>query len=251
VAVTGRSNDSGGDLPAAPWARTPQRPRRARRDPLTQEAIVDAALRVLDADGLDQLSMRHVARTLNTTAGALYWHVGSKDGLLDLILDRVIGEQHVPDADPARWQEQLKEVARTMRATLLAHRDVVRLSIGRIPVGPNALQYADRVLAILRAGRIPGELAVVAHHLLISIVLGFGIDETGEGGAPPADQPAPEAAGAMLHEYMGSLPSDRFPHLTALAEHYGASDADAQFELLLDIYVDGLAKRAKPRRRSR
>jgi TetR/AcrR family tetracycline transcriptional repressor len=138
-----------------------------------------------------------------------------------------------------------------MRATLLAHRDVVRLSIGRIPVGPNALQYADRVLGILRAGGIPGELAVVAHHLLISIVLGFGIDETGEGGAPPADQPSPEAAGAMLHEYMGSLPSDRFPHLTAVAEHYGASDADAQFELLLDIYVDGLAKRAKPRRRSR
>jgi AcrR family transcriptional regulator len=239
------------DLPPAPWARTPQRPRRARRDPLTQEAIVDAALRVLDADGLDQLSMRHVARTLNTTAGALYWHVGSKDGLLDLMFDRVIGEQHVPDADPARWQEQLKEVARTMRATLLAHRDIVRLSIGRIPVGPNALLYADRVLAILRAGGIPGPLAVVAHQLLISIVLGFGIDETGEGGAPPADQPPPGAAGAMLHEYMASLPSDRFPQLSALAEHYGASDADARFELLLDIYVDGLAKRARPRRRSR
>jgi AcrR family transcriptional regulator len=79
--------------------------------------------------------MRHVARTLNTTAGALYWHVGSKDGLLDLIFDRVIGEQ----------------------------------------------LYADRVLAILRAGGIPGELAVVAHQSLISIVLGFGIDETGEG----------------------------------------------------------------------
>jgi TetR/AcrR family transcriptional regulator, tetracycline repressor protein len=150
-----------------------------------------------------------------------------------------------------RWKEQLKEVARTMRATLLAHRDIGRLSIGRIPVGPNALQYADRVVGILRAGGIPGPLAVVAHQLLISIVLGFGIDETGEGGAPPADQPPPEAAGAMLHEYMASLPGDRFPQLSAVAEHYGASDADARFELLLDIYVDGLAKRARPRRRSR
>ena len=55
----------------------------------------------------------------------------------------------------------------------------------------------------------------------------------------------------MLHEYMASLPGDRFPQLSALAEHYGAIDADARFELLLDIYVDGLAKRARPRRRSR
>ena len=70
---------------------------------------------MLDADGLELLSMRHVARTLNTTAAALYWHVGSKDGLLDLIFDRVIGEQPVPDPDPERWEEQVRDVARTMR----------------------------------------------------------------------------------------------------------------------------------------
>ena len=49
----------------------------------------------------------------------------------------------------------------------------------------------------------------------------------------------------MLHEYMASLPSNRFPQLSALAEHYGASDADARFELLLDIYVDGLPGRGR------
>jgi len=47
--------------------------------------------------------MRYVARTVNTTAAALYWHVGSKDGLLDLIFDRVIGEVPVPDPDPGNW----------------------------------------------------------------------------------------------------------------------------------------------------
>ena len=88
------------EAPAPPWTRVPQRAPRPRRDPLTQDTIVDAALAVLDADGLELLSMRHVARTLNTTAAALYWHVGSKDGLLDLIFDRVIGEQPVPDPEP-------------------------------------------------------------------------------------------------------------------------------------------------------
>ncbi len=201
---------------------------------------MDAALRVLDEGGLDQLSMRHIARTLNTTAGALYWHVGSKDGLLDLLFDRVIGEQEVPDPDPERWQEQLKQVARTMRATILAHRDIVRLSIGRVPMGPNALRYADRVVGILRAGGLPDELAVTGHQLLISIVNGFAIDETGEGGHPPAESQSHDAAQA----YLSTLPAVRFPHLAALAEHFGAKNPDERFELLLDIYVDGLARHA-------
>ena len=139
VPLVGRLDD---ELPTPPWTRAPRRPPRRRRDPLTQQTIVDAALKVLDADGLDPVSMRHVARTLNTSAASLYWHVGSKDGLLDLILDRVIGEQPVPDPDPDHWQEQLKDVARTMRATILSHRDIVRLSIRCIPLGPHALGYA-------------------------------------------------------------------------------------------------------------
>ena len=108
------------ELPPPPWQRVPQRGARRRRDPLTQEAIVEAALRVLDAEGLDGLSMRRVGEELNTGAASLYWHVGSKDGLLDLIFEHVIGEQEVPDPEPERWEEQLKEVARTMRATICA-----------------------------------------------------------------------------------------------------------------------------------
>lgn len=223
--------------------RVPQRRPPRRREPLTQDAIVDAALEVLDADGLDRLTMRYVARTLDTSAAALYWHVGSKDGLLDLIFDRVIGEVPVPDPDPENWQEQVKQLARSERATILAHRDIIRLSIGRIPMGPNALRHADRVLAILRAGGVPDELAVAGQQLLISIVIGFAIDETGEGGHPPADQPAPHEAAAMARDYLASLPAERFPHLVHLADRFADDDPDRRFELLLDLFVDGLAQR--------
>ena len=222
-------------LPPPPWTRAPQRPVKRRRDPLTQEAIVDAALKVLDEDGLDLLTMRHVARTLNATAGALYWHVGSKDGLLDLIFDRIIGDQHVPDPDPSRWREQVKEVAWTMRRAIRAHRDVVRLSVGRIPLGPGALRYADRVLAILRAGGLPDALAVAGNQLLISIVMGFSIDDDGD---PPTD------AAVVARDYLVSLPAERFPNLVELADHIAVEDRDARFELLLEVFVDGLAARA-------
>jgi AcrR family transcriptional regulator len=239
------ARDPAPDIPAPPWQRVPQRSSGKRRDPLTQEAIVDAALKVLDAEGLEGLSMRRVAEELDTGAASLYWHVGSKDGLLDLVFDRVIGEQQIPDPEPERWREQLKEVGRTMRAAILRHRDIVRISIGRIPLGPNALRYSERVLAILRAGGVPDQLAVLGHHLLISVVNGFTMDETGEGGEPPADWPGLEESATVVRDYLASLPPREFPNLVALADHFAVSDPELRFELLLDLFVEGLAQRVE------
>jgi AcrR family transcriptional regulator len=256
-------------LPPAPWQRTPARTTRRRRDPITQEAIVETALRILDSEGLDGLSMRRIAEELDTGAASLYWHVGSKDGLLDLLFDHVIGEQQVPGPDPARWQEQIKQVARTQRATILRHRDIVAVSLGRIPMGPHALRYSEAVLAILRAGGLSDWLAVAGQQLLIAVVNGFTLDEASDGppagaqpgGGPPSDGPpadgaptdgAPTDSGGAAAQpspdeassYLASLPSAQFPNLTVLAGHFADVDPDERFELLLDIFVGGLAQHA-------
>jgi AcrR family transcriptional regulator len=233
-------------IPPPTWQRVPQRGKGRRRDPLTQEAIVAAAIRVLDRDGLGVFSMRRVAEELDTGAASLYWHVGSKDGLLDLILEEVIGEQvdEIPDPDPERWRDQLKEVARTMRRAILQHRDIVQISIGRVPMGPNAVRLSERVLAILRAGGVPDELAVQSYLLMISMVNGFTMDEAGYADAAVETAPPAEEAGELVRGYLDSLPADQFPNLTEVAEHFAVTDQDARFELLLDLFVDGLAARA-------
>jgi AcrR family transcriptional regulator len=194
------------EIPPPPWDRVPRRALADRRDPLNRKAIVAEAIRILDDGGLDGFTMRRVADALGTGPASLYWHVGSKDGLLDLIFEEVISEQQVPDADPGCSQEQLKDVARTIRSTILRHRDIVRISTGRVPMGPNALRYGDRVLAILRAGGASDRLAVLGHHLLISIVNGFTVDETGTDGQAP-----PEPVAAMARDYLASLPPSEFP----------------------------------------
>ena len=236
------------DLPPPPFQRVPERGARRRRDPLTREAIVGTALQVLDRDGLSGFSMRRVADELDTGAASLYWHVGSKDGLLDLVFDEVIGEQlaDVPDPDPAHWREQFKDVARAARATIRRHRDIVEISIGRVPMGPNALRYTERVLSILRAGGVPDQLAVQSYLLMLSVVNGFTMDEAGyeaeteAGAAPPLEEGA-----AMVGDYLGSLPADQFPNVLEVAPHFADADQDGRFELLLDLFVDGLAKRAE------
>jgi AcrR family transcriptional regulator len=238
------------DLPTPPWQRVPERGGSRRRDPLTREAIVAAAMRVLDRDGLDGFSMRRVGEELNTGAASLYWHVGSKDGLLDLILEEVIGEQvaDIPEPDPDRWQEQIKDVARTMRRTILRHRDVVEISIGRIPMGPNALRLSEGVIGILRAGGVPDELAVQSFLLLISAVNGFTMDETGYDQDAPPSAPPDDQAPEMVRDYLETLPPEEFPNMTEVAGAFAMGDQDERFALLIDLFVEGLARRADEQR---
>ena len=153
----------------------------------------------------------------------------------------------VPDPDPARWQDQLKDVARAQRAASLRHPYIVRISIGRIPMGPNALRFSERVLAILRAGGLPPRLAVQGYLLLIATVNGFTVDETGveDGVGPGAEDPAARQQAANLaRDYIASLPAAVFPTMTALADEFALSDPDERFDLLIDIFVDGLSRRA-------
>ncbi len=230
-------------MPAPPWQRHPtERKRRRGREPITRDAIVETALRLLDKDGLDELSMRRLADELDTGPASLYWHVGSKNGLLDLVFDRVIGEVEVPEPEPERWQEQLKEVARAGRAMILRHRDIVRISIGRIPMGPNALRLSEGLFAILRAGGVPDQLAVTGQHLFFAIINGFTLDETTELGVEISG-PLDERAANAARDYVAALPVDQFPNLVAVAEHFGYADNDQSFELLIDLFVDGLAQR--------
>src|SRR4051794_33307060 len=116
-----------GDVPEPPWWPRRAEPAREKR-PLTRELIVDAALALLERDGLQGLSMRRLAQELDAGAASLYWHVGGKEELLGLLLDRIVGEQPAPEPDPRDWQRTVKELARTTRGHLSRRRDAAQLS---------------------------------------------------------------------------------------------------------------------------
>jgi AcrR family transcriptional regulator len=230
-------------VPEPPWLR-PRRPRSGARAPLSRDAIVEAAVRVLDREGLDGVSMRRVAEELGTSAGSLYWHVGGKEELLGLVFDRVVGEVELPPPDPAHWQDQFKEVARESRRVLLRHRDIARFSLGRIPFGPNLLRVSEWMLGLMRAGGVPDRVAAYAGDLFGLYVGAHAFEETLGLVSPTGEELPPEQVLGMMREYLSSLPRSSFPNTVELVDELMSGGPDERFELGLDVIVRGLASHA-------
>jgi len=230
-------------LPPPPW-RKPRRPRPATREPLTADKIVDAALRVLDAEGLDAVSMRRVAEELKTGAASLYAHVANKEELLELIRERVLGEVRLPEPDPARWREQLRELAFEIQRAHAQHRDIARLSLGTIPVSYHAIRIGETMLAIMLAGGVPAKMAALAAD---RIALYIAADSF-EGALIVAryGPSSPEASERFtkhlgeIHDYYRALPPATFPHLTAHVDDLRRADSDERFAFGLDMLIRSL-----------
>ena len=212
--------------------------------PLTQDTIVDAALRVLDADGLDGLSMRRVGEELNVGAASIYWHVRNKEELLQLILERVVGEMDLPEPDPARWKEQLRDYAFQVRDVLHRHRDVARISFGRIPSGPQVALAMEWLFTLLTPVGIPAQVISFSGDLFALYVGAYAFEES-LGPASPGDLP-PEQFLDMMKDYLRSLPPDRFPYTTQAAEMIFSDPPDARFAFGVDLLLRGLESYAQP-----
>lgn len=228
-------------LPAPPWKRRRAR-RPAQKAPLTREAVIDAALEILDREGLAGISMRRIAERLDTGPASLYQHVADKEELLDELLDRVLGEIELPRPDPDDWQTPLKQGLRAMRRTLAAHGDIAYVTLGRVPTGPNGLEGAEALLSILRVGGVPAPIAAYAIDMLALFVGAVAYEEAIEaqrvGGAEAADR-YHEQVGA----YFATLPPERFPTLVGMVSdltRIGAIE-DERFEFALDVQLRGIA----------
>jgi AcrR family transcriptional regulator len=228
-------------VPDPPWWRKRGDSSRAERKPLTRDAIVDAALVLLERDGLQGVSMRKLAQELDAGAASLYWHVGDKEELLSLMLDRIVGESEVIEPDPENWQEQVKEMLRGMRRLMLKRRDAAQLSLGRIPAGPNSLPVMERTLAVLHAAGLPPRVISYAADMFALFVGGFAFEES------MPSQGDPQALG----EYFASLPPEQFPTLTALAGDLTEGGADERFEFAIELLVKGLEAMASSQRKKR
>ncbi len=206
-----------------------------RREPLTRERIVEAALRVMDAEGLEAVTMRRVGRELGVEAMSLYNHVQDKEDILSGVVDEVMAEFEFPEGSGGSWAERGREVARAWRRLLKAHPNVITLmSEQRKPVTTlRALRPTDHAIGILRSAGLSDDEAVKAFRAFGGYIQGFVLAEIANmfGG-----DDVPVGSG----DVSTMIPAGELPNLVASLPHLFRCDFDQAFEYGLDLMIRGL-----------
>ncbi|MEV0697874.1 TetR/AcrR family transcriptional regulator [Saccharopolyspora sp. NPDC050389] len=232
------------------WAR-PQR-RRREQPALSREQIVAAALRLLDAEGIDALSMRKLGTLLNAGATSMYTHVANKDELIELVVDEVYGEIDVPVlGDAAGWRAAITGCAHSIRSTLLRHPWIVSVlgEAGVAYLGPNLMRLTEAILAVFEEGGFPLEAADQAMNTVFAYVIGMSTSEaawltmlarSGQGEQEWAERLWP-AAQRAVQDY----PRQRKLYAAQRGQNL-RSTRDGEFAAGLDCVLHGLATRLVP-----
>jgi len=205
---------------------------------ISREAIVNAALAILETDGADGLSMRKVGAACGMRGPSLYWHFQNKDELLDEMVDSALAGVDV--GDPAQpWIDQVATIARSLRDVLRAHPGLASIVPTRLALGPHAL---DKIEAGIAAGRRAGlsrRQAGAAYFAVTTFVVGFVLQEhamLAQLGAADPNAPAKR----QVIDRVRSLPAAEYPNLLEMADEIGDLRVDDLFEFCLRSLLDGL-----------
>lgn len=131
---------------------------------------------LLDQHGIEGLTMRRLAQQLDVTSPAMYWHVKTKDDVLDLAVDQIFGEVPIPEASDD-WRADVRALARAWRAAMLRHPWAPSL-IGRPMLGPNVLARTEFLQAALVRGGCRDLHLAVTTRMLANYVIGAALTET-------------------------------------------------------------------------
>ena len=153
------------------------RQREPEQPALSRAAIVREAITMLDADGIEALSMRKLGAALNAGATSLYRHVATKDELMELAVDEVVAEITVPPADGPDWRAAAAETARSFRATALRHPWVASVlgQAGLAYLGPNLMSLSERLAALFTTAGFPDPSGAI--DVVLSYVIGMSTTE--------------------------------------------------------------------------
>jgi AcrR family transcriptional regulator len=145
--------------------------RRPRSDGLTIDRITTAALAIIDAEGLEALTMRRLAADLGAGAASLYRHVATREELLVHVMDEVLGEIDGPP-ESATWQEGAREMAQAFRRIFSVHPELVHLLPNERMLGPNAMRGRELGLRGLMDWGFTPEAAIAIYVGIVTWVLG-------------------------------------------------------------------------------
>lgn len=209
-----------------------------QRRVLTMEQIIEAALELIDQDGLDAFSMRRLASRLGVAPMTLYGYVATKDELLEAIANHVLAA--LPLMEGERWDEGLATFFTAFHDVLLEHHSVAHLFTSRSIMSPAVLRHGEKTFAELLQAGFSERAAVEAITALFGYTLGAALYElarTRERADLTADR----------QRRLEELGPDEYPTIHALIPHLAAQTGPEQFRSGLRYLIQGMAMERKGR----
>jgi AcrR family transcriptional regulator len=200
---------------------------------LTRNRIIGAAIDLIEAEGVEAVSMRRMATELGCGVMSLYNYVPSKSALLGGVADHVMSALEVPSAPDAGWEEQVRAQVRAFRRVARAYPRCAMVAASRRPVSATSVQLAEKALATLREAGFGGQDAVWIMRAFVAYIMGSLLREVG---VAPSLADAEDVTSARPR-----LRATEFPHVTELSAELQARDPDSDFEFGLDLLMHAVA----------
>jgi AcrR family transcriptional regulator len=226
------------------------RPARRGREPISRRRIVDAALGVIAAIGYDRLTMRTVADALDTGPASLYAHVRNKAQLGDLLVGELCSWIDLPEPDPARWQEQFRDVCGQLRDQLLQYPGIAQAALAVVPADLTVLRVGEALLAFLLAGGVPAQDAAWTCDAAFLYITAYCL-EASVAGRQGEDVHGEVVDRAEIEERLKMLPVEQFPNTVAFARELTAGEGHDRFDHTLRLMMRGLSSRCLASRQRR
>jgi AcrR family transcriptional regulator len=207
---------------------TPRGPGRPAQ--ISRHQVVTAACTIADAEGLNAVSMRAVAKHLGVAAMGLYRHITDKESLLEAMVEQVAAEYDYTQL-PTAWRDGLVALARQQRALIARHPWLPDLASRYHPLGPATLAYVECTLSLFERAGTPPSSQLETVGLFNGIVTTLCVAATRPAREPDEDQ---------RQRLIALLATGDYPCFAALAGH-PHMDLDVEFDRIVGRLIDGLA----------
>jgi AcrR family transcriptional regulator len=213
-------------------------PTAAPRARLNRERVLQKAVSLADAHGIEALTMRKLGEELGVEAMSLYNHVSNKGDLLNGMVDAIFGEIELPSHDD-EWKPAIRKRSISFREVLSRHPWATGLQDSGTQPGPSTLRHHNRVIGTFRNGGFSVAMTAHAFSAVDSYVYGFAVQENS---LPFKTE---EETAVMAKVMLAQLPADEYPYLAELMREHilqPGYDYGDEFVVGLDLMLDGLER---------
>lgn len=210
---------------------------------LSEQLIVDTALRLVAQHGAEALSVRRLGAALGADPSALYRYFRNTDALLLALADELIGRAQDGWTATGDWRTDLRSMGLRIHACYLSYPQAAVLGAYRTTGRPHETRAVERILGILRSGGFPDALAVRIYHAFVDQALAFAAQDAAAAALPPAARKGDEEVWQAVY---GRLSPDTHPNIAATYPLLAADMRDSGYPFALELMLSAVAALRPP-----